>query len=177
MRRSDLYGDGEHSEHSEHRDHRDHRDHDDVQGVQLTRDMLFTKFSVRRGAAPARAGRAPLDRRNAWGGALCAATESDVSRIREDDMRGRAVPVGFARYTSPVIDLGDYKFARLAAWRVAVPRALSDVAANELLYRIWRTGPASAGYVRIGETMVPAGLGPGSRSALSGMAGQTIEDV
>jgi len=155
MHRSELYGDGGELQ------------GDELHGVQLMRDLVFTKFSMRRGAAPARAGRAPLDRRNAWGGALRTTTESDTNATREDDMRGRAVPVGFARYTTPVIDLGDYKFSQLAAWRVAIPRALSDVAANELLYRIWYTGPASAGYVRIGDMLVPAGLDPGNRSALS----------
>jgi hypothetical protein len=157
MYHSELYGDGGDLQ------------GDELQGVQMLRDLVFTKFSMRRGAAPARAGRAPLDRRNAWGGALRTTTESDTYATREDDMRGRAVPVGFARYTSPVIDLDDYKFSQLAAWRVAIPRALTNVAANDLLYRIWRTGPASAGYVRIGDMLVPAGLDPGSRSALSYM--------
>jgi len=81
---------------------------------------------------------------------------------------GRAVPVGFARYVSPVIDLGDYVFRRLAAWRVAIPREMEEMRVQLLMKRIWNYGPASAGYVRIGETLVPAMLGPGGRNALSG---------
>lgn len=83
---------------------------------------------------------------------------------------GRAVPVGFARYVSPVINLGDYQFRRMAAWRVAIPRALPELRVQDLLSRIWDYGPANAGYVRIGETLVPATLDPGSRAALSGAA-------
>ena len=81
---------------------------------------------------------------------------------------GRAVPVGFARYIAPVINLGDYVFRRLAAWRVAIPREMEEMRVQLLMQRIWNYGPASAGYVRIGETLVPAMLGPGARNALSG---------
>ena len=81
---------------------------------------------------------------------------------------GRAVPVGFARYVSPVINLGDYQFRRVAAWRVAIPRALPELRVQYVLQKIWTYGPAAAGYVRIGDTMVPAYLDPGSRAALSG---------
>ena len=87
---------------------------------------------------------------------------------------GRSVPVGFARYVSPVIDLGDYEFRRLAAWRVAIPRRLPALRANILMRRIWNEGPAAAGYVRIGGTLVPRGLGPGSRNALSGAANTSL---
>ena len=167
-------------------------------------DVAVTGFVMRAGAGK-RAGRAPANRQNTWGGGMRRSAASEGRAFREDStplrterasglavvldemgnpyrpdwpagpatdppVAGRAVPVGFARYVSPVINLGDYQFRRMAAWRVAIPRALPELRVQDLLSRIWDYGPASAGYVRIGETLVPATLDPGSRAALSGAA-------
>jgi hypothetical protein len=160
-----------------------------------------------RAGAGKRAGCAPKNRKNIWGGGMRRSAANEGRIFREDStplrteraiatglamalnqmgnpyrpdwpagpatdppVAGRAVPVGFARYVSPVINLGDYQFRRMAAWRVAIPRALPELRVQDLLSRIWDYGPASAGYVRIGETLVPAMLDPGNRAALSGAA-------
>jgi hypothetical protein len=80
---------------------------------------------------------------------------------------GREIPVGFASYVSPTINRYDYKYYSLAGWRVAVPRITQDSVISDLLYRIYYYGPQSAGYVRIGDTLVPASLGPGERLAIA----------
>ena len=130
-------------------------------------DVAVTSFVMRAGAG-ARAGRAPARRDNSWGGPY--RPDWPAGPATNPPVAGRAVPVGFARYVSPVINLGDYQFRRMAAWRVAIPRALPELRVQDLLSRIWDYGPANAGYVRIGETLVPATLDPGSRAALSGAA-------
>jgi hypothetical protein len=91
---------------------------------------------------------------------------------REDEakyvaMPGRYVPVGFARYEQSQIDPLDFEYYRVAAWRVAVPRTLSGPKVAALLQRIFFYGPQSAGYVRMGDTMVPAILEPGDRMTLA----------
>jgi len=173
----------------------------------LARDEAAVTGAVMRAGANARAGRAPANRQNIWGGGLRRSADSEARVYREDTtplrmerlvenglataldetgnpfrpdwpagpatnppVAGRAVPVGFARYVSPVINLGDYQFRRVAAWRVAIPRAMPELRVQDLLDRIWNYGPASAGYVRIGSTLVPATLEPGARAALSGAA-------
>ena len=167
MQRASLYGDGCESGSDSEAD-----------AIVLVRDARVTDFSVRRGSAAGSAPfrRAALDRRESWGGGLRRAAQTETLRGRDDDMHGRAVPVAFARYTTPVIDLNEYQMAQIAAWRVAVPRALPPVRQQQLLWKIWQEGPAAAGYVRIGETLVPAALGPGSRSALSAMPGNAVID-
>jgi len=111
-------------------------------------------------------------RDHAWGGALRRMTVGGVGPSREDEHRfisipGRYVPVGFARYVSPLIDPYDYEFYRVAGWRVAVPRTIPGNRVRDLLYRIFYFGPQSAGYVRLGDTLVPAILEPGDRMTLS----------
>lgn len=97
--------------------------------------------------------------------------DGGVGPRREDEHyhAPRYVPIGFARYESPVLDPGDYAFYQLAAWRVAVPRSSAGPAARALLRRIYEHGPASAGYARVGDTLVPAILGSGDRRTLAGI--------
>lgn len=112
----------------------------------------------------------------AWGGSLRRMTDSGpLAPSREDEMRltdipGRYVPTGYARYTSPVVNPWDYTYYRVAGWRVAVPRATPGMRVRDLLYRIEYFGPQSAGYARVGDTLVPAILGPGDRATLANSA-------
>lgn len=112
----------------------------------------------------------------AWGGALRRMADSGpLAPSREDEMRltdipGRYCPVGFARYTSPVVNPWDYTYYRVAGWRVAVPRATPGLRVRDLLYRIEYFGPQAAGYARVGDTLVPAILGPGDRATLANSA-------
>ena len=111
-------------------------------------------------------------RNNAWGGGMRRMTVGGVSPSRQDEHRfvsvpGRYVPIGFARYVSPVVDPNDYEFYRVAGWRVAVPRTIPGTRVRDLLYRIFYYGPQSAGYVRLGDTLVPAILESGDRMTLS----------
>lgn len=80
---------------------------------------------------------------------------------------GRYVPIGYGEYVSPTINRYDYRFYTLAGWRVAVPRSIPPGVLSNLLYRIYNYGPQSAGYARIGDTLVPSMLGPGERLALA----------
>jgi hypothetical protein len=80
---------------------------------------------------------------------------------------GRYVPIGFARYVPPTIDPSDYEYYRLAGWRVAVPRSIPGFRVQDLLGRIFSYGPQSAGYIRLGDVLVPAILEPGDRMTLA----------
>ncbi len=79
----------------------------------------------------------------------------------------RTVPIGFAKYKSPIVNPLMYNFYHIAGWRVAVPRALDSLRTNLLLQRMYRYGPESAGYVRLGDTLVPAILSTGDRMSLT----------
>jgi hypothetical protein len=87
---------------------------------------------------------------------------------RLDVVPGRYVPLGYARYESPVIDPADFEFYLIAGARVAVPRSTPGCRAAELLQRFYVYGPESVGYVVLGDTYVPAILSPGDRAALAG---------
>lgn len=111
-------------------------------------------------------------RDTAWGGAMRNMSEIHTGPAREDELRagavpGRYVPIGFARYVAPLVDPSDYEFYRVAGWRVAVPRTTSGLRVKELLYRIFYYGPQSAGYVRLGDSLVPAILSPGDRMTIA----------
>lgn len=138
------------------------------------RDERFLMQATGRGAilknsAPKHnKGRRPV----VWGGALRRMQSVGLAPSREDESRfislpGRYVPVGFARYVSPLIDPSHYEMYRVAGWRVAVPRSVPGFRTRDLLYRIFYYGPASAGYVRLGDTLVPSILEPGDRMILA----------
>lgn len=78
------------------------------------------------------------------------------------------VHLGYARYNSTTVNVHDYRFYRIAGWRVAIPRAAPSFHVREVLSRIFEYGPQAAGYVRLGDTLVPAELGPGDRAVLAG---------
>jgi hypothetical protein len=110
-----------------------------------------------------------MNRADVWGGGLRRMVEGGVGPRREDEhyYAPRYVPVGFARYVDPTVDPANYTYYRLSGWRVAVPLTLPGPAARALLLRIYRYGPASVGYARLGDTLVPAILGPGDRQTLA----------
>ena len=107
-----------------------------------------------------------------WGGAMRRMQSAVLAPSREDDrasisVPGRYVPLGFAKYVSPVVDPSSYNYYRVAGWRVAVPRSTPGFRTRDLLYRIFYHGPQSAGYVRVGDTLTPAILEPGDRMTLA----------
>lgn len=119
-----------------------------------------------------RARQAPTRPAGGWGGAIRRMTVGGVGPSREDEARavavpGRYVPVRFARFVAPVVDPADYDYYTVAGWRVAVPRTTPGGRTKLLLDRIYNHGPAAAGYVRLGDTLVPALLEPGDRAALA----------
>jgi hypothetical protein len=94
---------------------------------------------------------------------------SSCNRLSRE-IPSRHVPIGFAPYVSPVINPAAYDFYRQAGWRVAIPHETPSHLVKGILSRIFSHGPQSAGYVRLGDTLVPAILGPGDRAALAGVA-------
>lgn len=123
---------------------------------------------LKKGTKPLTGGRKPV----AWGGALRRMLSVGLAPSREDEasfisLPGRYVPVGFARYVSPLIDPSHWEMYRVAGWRVAVPRSVPGFRVRDLLYRIFYYGPLSAGYLRVGDTLVPAILEPGDRMLLA----------
>jgi hypothetical protein len=150
------------------------REPDDEPGEGLDRDARAVRYAAAKGAGrESMTPRTPGGHRNAaWGGALRRMTVGNVGPSQEDEQRfvsipGRYVPVGFARYVSPVIDPTDYEYYRVAGWRVAVPRTIPGTRVRDLLHRIFYFGPQSAGYVRLGDTLVPAILETGDRMTLA----------
>lgn len=130
------------------------------------RDDRFLRQAVGRGALVATAAPASA------GGALRRMQDTALAPSREDErdalsVPGRTVPIGFAKYASPVIDPSHWNYYRVAGWRVAVPRSTPGFRTRDLLYRLFYFGPQSAGYVRMGDALVPALLEPGDRMILA----------
>lgn len=145
-----------HDEHDE-RDERDEHEHD--------RDRTAVHFAKSRGAGRERL--APSYGYSLSGGALRKATDAHMVSGREDaPLRGHMM-LGFARYQSPSADTSGYRFRRLGVWRVAI-RPGEDAA--RVLGAIAEAGPQRAGYVRVGDTLVPRWLSPGERMALASRA-------
>lgn len=98
-----------------------------------------------------------------------------VAEVRAGREDGREVPIGFARWESPAIDPAGFAWGSLGGWRVAVPRPPGpdpgDVATRArfaaVFARLAAGGPAAAGYVRVGDALVPAALTPGERATLA----------
>jgi len=151
-------------------------DDETTEGDDADRDARTLNYAIRKGSGRERSAPPTTGGRQlAWGGSLRRMAEAGVAPSREDEHRfttvpGRYVPVGFARYVSPVVQAADYAYYRVAGWRVAVPRVTPGERVRDLLYRIFYFGPQSAGYVRLGETLVPAILEPGDRATLAGTA-------
>lgn len=136
----------------------------------LDRDVRAVSYASAKGSGrdsmvPAQS----TNREDVWGGGLLRVTSGGVGPRREDEHHyaPRHVPIGFGRYTPPTVDPGDYRFYRSAGWRVAVPRETAPPTVRALLHRIYHYGPGAAGYVRMGDTLVPAILGPGDRQTLA----------
>jgi len=130
------------------------------------RDARFLSYASAKGAG--RKALAPVQstsRENLWGGGLRRMTSSGVGPRREDEHR--YVSVGFARYLDPAVDPAGYAYYPFSGWRVAVPRTISGPAVWALFLQMSRYGPESAGYARLGDTLVPAVLGPGDRQRLA----------
>lgn len=150
------------------------READDEPDAALDRDSRTMRFASARAVGREHlAPRTPGGHRDAaWGGGLRRVVDGAVGPSREDEQRyvaipGRYVPIGYARYVPPMVNPYDYKYYRVAGWRVAVPRTIPDNRVRDLLYRIYYTGPQSAGYVRMGDTLVPAILETGDRMTIS----------
>jgi hypothetical protein len=132
-----------------------------------TRSLLYAsaKAAGREAMAPVQF----TNREDVWGGGLRRMTSGGVGPRREDEhyYAPRYTPVGFARYVDPTIDPADYTYYLLSGWRVAVPRTVPGPAIRALLLRIYQYGPGAVGYARLGDTLVPAILGPGDRQTLA----------
>ncbi len=139
-------------------------------GAPPDRDDAARGIASARGAALAAAVPPQFaNREDVWGGGLRRMASGGVGPRREDDhyRPARYVPIGFARYENPNVDPADYAYYLMSGWRVAVPRTLPGPAVRALLARIYQYGPSSAGYARLGDTIVPAILGPGDRQTLA----------
>jgi hypothetical protein len=110
-----------------------------------------------------------LSRGSVWGGALNRVAPADLGSMREDERYydDRNVSLGFARYQSPVINPNNYRYYMSSGWRVAVLRSTPLPEVRALLVRLYQYAPEYSGYVRLGDTLVPASLAPGDRQALA----------
>ncbi len=137
------------------------------------RDSVGLRAACARGQSRLAAVPAVMLSNEVWGGGLRRLASASTTPAARDDQSGppyrdpRYVPIGFARYVSPVLNPADYAFYRIAAWRVAIVRTMCSPQVRAILNRIVQYGPQSAGYVRIGDTLVPAVLTPGDRQTLA----------
>jgi len=83
------------------------------------------------------------------------------------NIEGKNLPVGFAEYVDPTITPLNYNYYFIPGWRVAIPRVIPMEQVNNILNTILYKGPRSAGFTRIGDTLVPSMLSPGDRMILA----------
>ena len=83
------------------------------------------------------------------------------------DIYGRSLPIGFAEYVDDTITPLNYNYYFIPGWRVAIPRVIPMNQVSNILNTIFYKGPEPAGFVRIGDTLVPAMLDSGERMALA----------
>jgi len=108
-------------------------------------------------------------RENAHGGSMARMCSAPLpARSRED---ARSVPLGYARLDyGPAVNPLDYLFVRHpSGWRVAIPKVARAHTAK-IMAQITNGGPRAAGYVRVGDTLVPARLSPSDRRGLAQVA-------
>jgi hypothetical protein len=112
---------------------------------------------------------------DARGGALRRLTENAPMQAREDyaSIRALKMPLGYAAYVDPTANPYDYVYYNVAGWRVAVPRETHPSDLQAMLLSISTLGPSGAGFIRLGDTLVPSYLGTGDRMLLS----QTSVDI
>lgn len=137
-----------------------------MSGKKQVRDDAYVKQAVARGAqvkkSSQRAGQEPKH----IGGALRRMVSAATSLSPEFESKlsdTRYVPIGYARYVQPTARQRDYIPWRLAGWRVMIPRAIPPLRQRQILHGIYFYGPQSVGFVRMGDTLVPAVLNPGDR--------------
>jgi len=82
----------------------------------------------------------PIHHKNILGGGLCRITTGEIRPQRED-----------VSYYNPIMN-----YVYLAGWRIAIPQIISDSTIRALLYRIYQYGPGAAGYIQLGNTLIPA---------------------
>lgn len=134
-------------------------------------DAGARRARLSRGACPG--GRHP-------GGTLCRATLVEPPPGREDGYRApRSVPLGYGRYAPRGgAGPGDYLIFRVGGWRIACPRRGTGPADLRIKDRCIRAlgwggrGPLPAGFVRVGDTLVPEELGPGARRLAAASLGR-----
>jgi hypothetical protein len=100
-------------------------------------------------------------------------TEVALAPSREDEhynIHGAHIPIEFARYKPMSLNIGNYVYRYAGRWRVAILRSLGPARANQLIARILAHGPQAAGYVRMGDTLVPDSMSASDRAALSSSA-------
>ena len=83
------------------------------------------------------------------------------------DIEGKSLPIGFAEYVDTTITPLNYNFYFISGWRVIIPRVIPTNQVNNILNTIQYKGPRAAGFVRIGDSLVPAMLSAGERMALA----------
>jgi hypothetical protein len=137
-------------------------------GERRSLDNVAFSMSRRRVGA-----RAPDQRRTVINEALYGGQrESQIRKTGQvehetDDLSGTRIPLGYARFRESTLDVNDYKFFVIGGWRVAINRNNNDRKTHELLKTIFREGPRPAGYVVVGDTMVPWELTVGERHTLA----------
>ena len=139
------------SDSEEHGDTRERRSSDNVR-FSLSRRRVGT--------------RAPDQRRTVVNETLYGGQRISQFR-RSGNLKGEHIPLGFARYRDSALDVNDYRFYVVGGWRVAVRRSMTEQETHELLKTIFREGPRPAGYVVVGDTMVPWNLTVGERRTLA----------
>lgn len=138
--------------------------------VSSSRDDRALVSSCARGAGIARHAPTHSGGAYAWGGAISRVSEVTLAPSRDDEsvsIHGSHIPIGFAKYKPLGLKISDYHYRRAGQWRVAVRQAWSGPYVDSLIARIMKHGPQAAGYVRMGDTLVPDYFEPSDRAALA----------
>lgn len=117
------------------------------------------------GASHQDAPRGPRRSEGAWTTQAMRNMDAILPPSRQDATQ--PVPWGFGKYIPPTINPADYNYFQAGAWRIAVPRGTDPQKRHDLVTLIFNYGPKAAGYVQVGDTLVPWRLSPGDRQMLA----------
>lgn len=130
------------------------------------KDDAIVRRSQRNGAIQNAKG---LQKYNRYGDRIMTNQTYESVINREDTTRTASIPIGWMKYRSTDLDTTLWTTLYFSGWRISVPRNMPWPQIRYLLRRMYVHGPASCGYVAVGDTLVPQKVLVSNRAVLNAL--------